>query len=170
MKVKISITAFLILLASCGQSNSENNKEINSVPLQKDKSSATDKIEFTQLVDLESAIKIGKKNKNNVLLYFTCYACMSSRKLEDNILTNSKVKSLLTENFSFFIAYLDDNTIDKSTNSSLGKKFGKLQKEKFKSIEQPYFYIIDYNGKVISEIGYTDDTEAFITFLEKGLK
>ena len=168
--MKISIIAFLILLASCGQSNSEKNKEQNSVPLQKDKSATTEKIEFTPLVDLENAIKIGKKNKNNVLLYFTSYACVNSRKLEDNILTNSQVKSLLTENFSFFIAYLDDNTIDKSTHSTLGEKFGKLQKEKFKSIEQPYFYIIDYNGKVLSEISYTNDTEVFIAFLEKGLK
>ena len=168
--MKISIIAFLILLASCGQSSSENSKEQNSVSLQNNKPVTTEKIEFTPLVDLESAIKIGKKNKNNVLLYFTSYACVNSRKLEDNILTDSQVKSLLTENFSFFIAYLDDNTIDKSTNSTLGEKFGKLQKEKFKSIEQPYFYIIDYNGKVISEIGYTDDTEAFVTFLEKGLK
>lgn len=168
--MKISIIAFLILLASCSQSNSENNKEQNSVPLEKDKSATTDKIEFTPLVDLESAIKIGKKNKNNVLLYFTSYACMNSRKLEDNILMDSQVKSLLTENFSFFIAYLDDRTVDKSTNSTVGEKFVKLQEEKFKSIYQPYFYIIDYNGKVLSEISYTNDKEAFVAFLEKGLK
>jgi thioredoxin-related protein len=170
MKIKISIFAFLILLVSCGQSNSENNKEQNSVPLQKNKSATTEKIEFTPLVDLENAIKIGKENKNNVLIYFTCYACVSSRKLEDNILTNSQVKSLLTENFSFFIAYLDDNTIDKSTNSTVGEKFMKLQKDTFKSTFQPYFYIIDYNGKVLSEISYTNDKEAFIAFLEKGMK
>jgi len=170
MKIKISIIAFLILLASCCQSNSENNKKQYSVSLQNNKTATTEKIEFTPLVDLENAIQIGKKSKKNVLLYFTSYACVNSRKLEDNILTDSQVKSLLTENFSFFIAYLDDRALDKSTNSTVGKRFGKLQKEKFKSIEQPYFYIIDYNGKVLSEISYTNDKEAFIAFLEKGLK
>ena len=59
----LSILSIVYLLASCGQSNSENNKEQNSVSLQKDKSAITNKIEFKPLIDLDSAIKTIKKLK-----------------------------------------------------------------------------------------------------------
>jgi thioredoxin-related protein len=130
----------------------------------------TDKIEFSKLVDVESAIKTGKESGKRVLLYFSCYACVNARKVEDRILTDNQVKTLLTEKFSYFIAYTDDRTEDKATNSTVGKKFIKLQADNFKSNYQPYFCIIDNNGKMLSEIGYTNKTEEFIEFLNNGLK
>lgn len=129
-----------------------------------------DKIELSKLVDVESAIKAGKENGKRVLIYFSCYACVSARKVEDRILTDNQVKILLTEKFTSFVAYTDDRTEDKASNSTLGKKFIKIQTDNFKSSYQPYFYIIDDNGKVLSEIGYTNKTEEFIEFLNKGLK
>lgn len=129
-----------------------------------------EKIEFSKLVDIESAIKTGKENDKRVLLYFSCYACVNARKVEDRILTDNQVKTLLTEKFSYFIAYTDDRSEDKATNSTVGKKFIKLQADNFKTNYQPYFCIIDNDGKVLSEIGYTNKTEEFIEFLNKGLK
>lgn len=140
-----------------------STKEIPQLP-------PPDKIEFNKLVDIESAIKTGKENGKRVLIYFSCYACVSARKVEDGILTDNQVKTLLTEKFAYFIAYTDDRTEDKASNSTLGKKFIKIQADNFKSSYQPYFYIIDDNGKVLSEIGYTGKTEEFIEFLNKGLK
>lgn len=128
------------------------------------------KIEFSMLSDLESAIKTGKENGKKVLLYFSCYACVNARKVEDRILTDNQVKSLLVEKFNYFIAYVDDRSEDKATNSTVGKKFIKLQADNFKTNYQPYFCIIDNDGKVLSEIGYTSKTEEFIEFLNKGLK
>jgi len=129
-----------------------------------------EKIEFNKLVDLESALKIGKENGKKVLLYFSCYACVNARKVEDRILTDNQIKSLLAEKFNYFIAYVDDRSEDKATNSTVGEKFIKLQADNFKTSYQPYFCIIDNSGKVISEIGYTNKTEEFIEFLNKGLK
>jgi len=129
-----------------------------------------DKIVFNKLVDIESAIKTAKESGKRVLLYFSCYACVNARKVEDRILTDNQVKTLLTEKFSYFIAYTDDRGEDKATNSTVGKKFIKLQSDNFKSSYQPYFCIIDNSGKVLSEIGYTNKTEEFIAFLNNGLK
>lgn len=128
------------------------------------------KIEFSKLSDIESAMKTGKENGKKVLLYFSSYACANSRRVEEQILTDNQVKSLLVENFNYFIAYVDDRSEDKATNSTVGKKIIKLQTENFKTNYQPYFCIIDNDGKVLSEIGYTIDTEEFIEFLNKGLK
>lgn len=129
-----------------------------------------EKIEFNKLVDIESAIKTGKENGKRVLLYFSCYACVNARIVEDRILTDNQIKSLLAEKFNYFIAYVDDRSEDKVTNSTFGEKFIKLQADNFKTNYQPYFCIIDNNGKVLSEIGYTNKTEEFIEFLNKGLK
>ncbi|PBQ31904.1 hypothetical protein CNR22_09020 [Sphingobacteriaceae bacterium] len=129
-----------------------------------------EKIEFSKLVDIESAIKTGKEKGKRVLIYFSCYACVSARKMDDRILTDNHVKNLLTENFAYFVAYTDDKSEDKESNSTVGKKFIRIQADNFQSSYQPYFYIIDEKGKVLSEIGYTGKTEDFIEFLNKGLK
>jgi thioredoxin-related protein len=141
-----------------------------SASRQKSKSPLPDKIEFNKLVDIENAIKAGKESEKRVLLYFSCYACVNARKVEDRILSDNQVKILLTERFTYFIAYTDDQSEDKSTGSTVGKKFIKLQTDNFKTNYQPYFCIIDNNGKVLSEIGYTNKTEDFIEFLNKGLR
>lgn len=130
----------------------------------------TEKIEFNKFVDIESAIKTGKENGKRVLLYFSCYACVNARKVEDRILTDNQIKSLLAEKFNYFIAFVDDRSEDNKTNSTVGEKFIKLQADNFRTNYQPYFCIIDKNGKVLSEIGYTNKTEEFIEFLNKGLK
>lgn len=127
------------------------------------------KIEFIKLTDLESAIKSGKEQGKRVLIYFSCYACVNSRKVEDRILTDHAVQALLADKFSRFVAYADDNTEDKVSGSTIGKKIIKLQHDYFKTDYQPYFYIIDNEGKVLSEIGYTNKTEEFVEFLNKGL-
>jgi thioredoxin-related protein len=137
---------------------------------QSSQSPLSEKIEFNKLVDIDSAIKTGKENGKKVLLYFSCYTCVNARKVEDRILTDNQIKSLLAEKFNYFIAYVDDRNEDKATKSTVGKKFIKLQEDNFKTNYQPYFCIIDNEGKVLSEIGYTNKTEEFIEFLNKGLK
>ncbi|MBL7888650.1 MAG: hypothetical protein JNL24_03800 [Bacteroidia bacterium] len=140
--------------------------------LSKDNTASTlpEKLEFTKLTDLESAIKTGKGNGKKVLLYFSGYACVNARKIEDRVLIDNQVKSIIAEKFNYFIAYTDDKTEDIATGSTVGAKFIKLQTEQFKTNYQPYFCIINESGKVLSEIGYTNNTQEFIEFLNKGLK
>ena len=128
------------------------------------------KLKFADLGDLDNAIKSGKENKKAILIYFTCYACVNARKMEDNILTNEQVKSLLTNNYVDFSAYVDDKTLNANTNSTIGSKYMKLQSEKFKNNYQPNFVIIDDKGNVIASLGYTNKTDEFVDFLKKGMK
>jgi hypothetical protein len=104
------------------------------------------------------------------LLYFSCYACINARKIEDRVLIDNQIKMLIVQNFNYYIAYTDDKSEDEITKTTVGKKFIKMQTENFKTNYQPYFCIIDNEGKVLSEIGYTNKIEEFIEFLNKGLK
>lgn len=127
-------------------------------------------LQFADLIDLDHALKMGKENNKPVLIYFTCHACVSARKMEYQVLTNEQIKTFISDNFAYFAAYLDDKRPDKKNNSTVGKKYGKLQEEKFHSSFQPQFYIVDHKGEVLSEIGYTNKTDEFMEFLRKGLK
>jgi len=127
-------------------------------------------LQFADLIDLDNALKIGKENNKPVLIYFTCHACVSARKMEDQVLTNEQIKTFISDNFAYFAAYLDDQRPDKKNNSTVGKTYGKLQQEKFHSSFQPQFYIVDHNRQVLSETGYTNKTDEFMEFLKKGLK
>lgn len=130
----------------------------------------TTKLKFPDLSDLNTAIKSGKENKKAILIYFTCYACVSAKKMEDYILTNEQVKSLLLDHYVYFAAYVDDKTVDANTNSTIGNKYFKLQSEKFKSNSQPTFVIIDDKGEIIATQSYTNKTDEFLAFLKKGIK
>lgn len=127
-------------------------------------------IQFSELTDLDNAIKAGKENNKRILIYFTCWACVNSRKMELQILTDNDVKALINQKFVYFAAYVDSRELDETTKSTIGKKHQQLQHDKFKSNWQPQFYIIDDKGQVISEISYTTSTDEFIQFLNKGLK
>jgi thioredoxin-related protein len=128
------------------------------------------KLKFADLGDLDNAIRSGKENKKAILIYFTCNACANARKMEDNILTNEQVQSLLTSHFVYFSAYVDDKTPDAQTNQTIGNKYMKLQSEKFKNNYQPNFVIIDEKGNVLASLGYTNSTDEFIEFLKRGIK
>ncbi len=127
-------------------------------------------VKFKPLIDIKSAIKEGKTKKKKVLLYFTGYSVTNARYVEKKILTDVNVKNLMTENFLYFNAYVDDRKIDNVTQSTVGQKFHKILKDNFNRNDIPYFCIIDSDGKILSDIGYTNDTEEFIRFLKNGLK
>lgn len=129
---------------------------------------APDKIEFINLGDIKTAIQIAKKNGKRALFYFSSHTSAEAQELEKGLLTYDPIKRVMSENYICFVAYTDEKELDPKTGLTFGKKYKKLQLEKFKSDLQPYFCIVDDNGKVLSEIFYTIYTEDFIEFLNKG--
>jgi thioredoxin-related protein len=136
----------------------------------KEQTTEATKLKFTDLGNLDNAIKAGKENRKAILIYFTGYACVNARKMDDYILTNEQVKSILIDKYVYFSAYVDDKTLDANTNSTIGSKYYKLESEKFKNNYQPYFVIIDDTGNVKATQGYTNKAEEFVDFLKKGMK
>jgi thioredoxin-related protein len=125
---------------------------------------------FYQLKDLATAIKAGKRQQKRVLIYFTCWACVNSRKMEDRILIDKEIQALLAENYLCFSAYVDDKQKIPGSDKSIGEKNMELQMDRFKSTSQPHFCILDESGNLINEVHNTPTVEAFLAFLEKGLK
>ncbi|AZJ32109.1 thioredoxin family protein [Tenacibaculum mesophilum] len=126
-------------------------------------------------VDYEKLLEKSKKNKKPVLMYFTGYACVNAIKMEQRVLSKKKIIDKLKTDFNFVSVYVDDNTPlpekewGKSRRGRLiktvGRKNYELQVNKFKSGVQPYFVIIDANGKIIKNQGYSD-LDTFTKFIE----
>ena len=88
--------------------------------------------------------------------------------MNETVLSDEQVKSIIKSNYVYFSAHVDDKTLE--GNSSIGDKYMKIQTEKFQSNTQPNFFIVDENGAIIDNIGYTNKVEEFIAFLTKGIK
>lgn len=120
--------------------------------------------------NLESALQESRTNGKKTLLYFSGHSSVLARKMEQVIFTDPLVKALIIADFNYYIAYADDKRINEATQNMIGLEHLQLQEGRFKTNHQPYFYILDSDGWVLSEIGYVTNIEDFIAFLNKGLE
>lgn len=111
-----------------------------------------------------------------LLLYFTGYACVNCRKMEQNIFLDPRVFNKLKKEYFFVSFYVDDKKVlpesewlyserKKKTIKYKGEKYSEWQIEKFKVNSQPYFVIIGSNGEAINNSGYTQKVAEFLEFL-----
>lgn len=122
---------------------------------------------------LQRSIELNKP----LLLYFTGYACVNCRKMEEYVLSQEPIKEQLKNNFYFVNLFVDDksalpeNEWIKSTATNkiiktIGNKNSELQMVKFRANSQPFFIIIDKNDNEIGNRGYTPDIKLFANFLK----
>ncbi|WBU87908.1 thioredoxin family protein [Cellulophaga omnivescoria] len=127
-------------------------------------------------VDYDDLLNESIEFKKPLLLYFTGYASVNARKIEHYVLSDKTITEKLKNEFHFVNLYVDDRIslpenerIKSKTNGEflkyVGQKHSELQKTKFNSNYQPYFVIIDKNGNIIKEQGYTTDIKIFEEFL-----
>lgn len=131
---------------------------------------------FKEFENYERILETAKEEGKNILLYFAGYSAVNCRKMEEIVLTDNEIKSTLTKKYLAYSLYVDSrkklnendiyvSKITKREVKTVGKRLQDFQMEKFKVNQQPYFVILDRNGKIIKEQGYTKSTEEFIEFL-----
>ncbi len=131
------LAAFKIFLEKNGSQTMTYRDAIARYNASKPKvqSSESAVLRFNTLVDLEQALKAGKAANKRIIIYFSGYAAVNCRKMESALLSTEKIKDMVTENFVYFSAMVDDKSPDPNdATSTIGKKYSKLQFEKFKSI------------------------------------
>ena len=126
---------------------------------------------FNELTDLLSALSTAKAANKNCLIFFTCYACINAVKMEDRILSNPEIKSIIENDLSSFSAHVDDKRQKPNgAKETIGQAHMKLQLDFFKKSTQPYFVILSPDGKILATQEFTYSIEEFKSFLKKGLK
>lgn len=135
-----------------------------------------------QVDDYDEGLKIGKQLNKPVLLDFSGFGCVNCRKMEAAVWTNPEVKTLLENDFVLVTLMVDDKTplpqpvkvTEKDgtvrTLRTYGDKWSYLQRSKFGSNAQPFYVIVNDEGKPMSgSYGYKEDVPAYIKFLTGGI-
>ena len=137
---------------------------------------------FEAFFDLDEAKAYAREHGKPVFIDFTGKTCANCREMEHYVWADPDVKRLLGEEFVMCSLYADENTIvlpesewvtdDKGhILKTLGRKNLNYQKTAFNMNAQPYYVIVDADGKVLTagNYKYDRDVQKFISWLNEGL-
>ncbi len=136
--------------------------------------------------DLKSGIAYAKKVNKPIMLDFTGYACVNCRKMEEHVWSSPKIEGLIRNDYVLISLYVDDkkelpeneqievNRINGGTRklANYGHKWANFQTQFFQTNSQPYYVLMDSDGKQIlnQPVGYTPNEDDYAQFLECGLE
>lgn len=136
-----------------------------------------------QFTDYEMGMAYAKQKGLPVMLDFTGFGCVNCRKMEAAVWTDAEVKSIIREKYVLISLFVDDKTalpeaeVVKESDGSetklrrVGDKWSHLQRVKFGAQTQPFYVLLDNDGKPLNtSYSYNEDIPSFITWLNKGLE
>lgn len=112
----------------------------------------------------------------NVIIYFTGWGHIDSRKLEISLFNDTRLNVRLLNDFLFVILYIDDKTrMDEIPNlkkneygnntSTIGKRSQKIQQQYLGSTDIPAFILLDSKGKLIKTLSKNINKDTLRSFL-----
>ena len=132
--------------------------------------------------DYDEGMAAAKALGKPVLIDFTGFGCVNCRKMEAAVWTDPTVADMLTDDFVLISLYVDDKTplaepLEVITSQdetkilrTVGAKWSWLQSQKFGANAQPFYVMLDNNGKPLSASrAYDEDVNGYINFLKQGL-
>lgn len=134
-----------------------------------------------QFSDYDDAIAYAKKEGKPILVDFSGYGCVNCRKMEAAVWNAPEVKELIDNEFVLVSLFVDDkhelkaphtfkNGEKETIVNTIGEKWSYLEEHKFGANSQPFYVIIDEQGKAMSpSYGYSEDVDAFVQFLKNGV-
>ena len=138
---------------------------------------------FEAFFDLEEAKAYAREHGKPVFIDFTGKTCANCREMEHYVWSDPEVKRLLNEEFVMCSLYADENTIELPENEwvtddkgkvlkTLGRKNLNFQKTEYNMNAQPYYVIVNADGKVLTaeNYKYDRDVQMFIGWLNEGIK
>ncbi len=132
--------------------------------------------------DYEAGMAYATLANKPVLIDFSGYGCVNCRKMEASVWTDPAVKKLIDEKFVLITLIVDDKTklpapimIEESGKErklkTIGDKWSYLQRHKFGANAQPFYVILDNEGKPLSpSYAFDEDVAKYVGFLENGLR
>ncbi len=132
--------------------------------------------------DYDKGVAYAKQMGKPILLDFTGHACVNCRKMEEHVWSKPEILPLLKNDVVLISLYVDDKREleekDKYTSPETGKeiktignKWSDFQITRYQNNAQPFYVILDAEGKDISApVGYTPDADEYKAWLEDGIK
>ncbi len=131
--------------------------------------------------DYEAGMAYARQTGKPVMIDFTGWSCVNCRKMEDNVWSQPTVLKKLTNDYVLISLYVDDKTplpteqqyVSPFTGKKIkttGNRWSDLQSKIFQTNSQPYYVLLDHNGKLLAiPRGYTPDVDTYSKFLDEGL-
>ena len=141
------------------------------------------KVVEARFTDYEQGMAAAKAEGKPVLVDFTGFGCVNCRKMEAAVWTDPQVADILTKEYVLISLYVDDKTplaeplevTDEQGNiktlRTVGAKWSYLQSHKFGANAQPFYVMLNNQGKPLAgSRAYDEDIDAYLKFLNSGLK
>ncbi len=134
-----------------------------------------------QYHDFESAIRASRSENKPVLVDFSGYGCVNCREMEASVWTDPKVKGIIDDEFILVTLIVDDKTHlpeyievkDGDTTRKLktiGERWSYLQTTKFGANAQPFYVMLDGNGRPLGpSYGFDKNVDHYVSWLKGGL-
>ena len=132
--------------------------------------------------DYNLGMEYARQHGKPVMLDFTGYGCVNCRKMELAVWTDSKVSDIINNDYVLITLYVDNKTPLTSpvkvtengrerTLRTVGDKWSYLQRVKFGANAQPFYVLIDNEGRPLNKsYSYDEDIPKYIEFLQTGLE
>lgn len=131
--------------------------------------------------DYEEGMAYAKEHGKPVMIDFTGYGCVNCRKMEAAVWTDSRVADIITKDYVLIQLYVDDKTplsepivVDDNGQErklrTVGDKWSYLQSYKFGANAQPFYVLLDNDGKPLTNSrSYDENIDEYLKFLNAGL-
>ncbi|MBE6261612.1 MAG: DUF255 domain-containing protein [Prevotella sp.] len=136
-----------------------------------------------RFTDYEQGMAAAKAEGKPVLIDFTGFGCVNCRKMEAAVWTDANVADLLEKKYVLISLYVDDKTPlaepvevtdaqgQRRTLRTVGAKWSYLQSHKFGANAQPFYVILNNEGRpLMGSRSYDEDIDAYVDFLRQGLR
>jgi thiol:disulfide interchange protein DsbD len=151
-------------------------------PMQTQDFSLYDGTVHAKFDDYDLGMEYARQHGKPVMLDFTGYGCVNCRKMELSVWTDSKVSQLINDDYVLITLYVDNKTpltepVTVTENGmertlrTVGDKWSYLQRVKFGANVQPFYVLIDNEGKPLNNYcSFNENVAEYVDFLQTGLE
>ena len=135
-----------------------------------------------QFMDYDAGMEYARQQGKPVMIDFTGYGCVNCRKMELAVWADQKVADIMQNDYVLITLYVDEKTKlpepikvtengQERTLRTVGDKWSYLQRSKFGANAQPFYVMLDNEGKPLNKsYSYDEDVNKYIDFLQTGLR
>ena len=132
--------------------------------------------------DYEAGMQYAAAQHKPVMIDFTGFGCVNCRQMEAAVWTDETVKDLIDNEYVLISLYVDDKTplpeiIEVNENGqtrklrTVGDKWSYFQRTKFGAQTQPFYVLLDNEGKPLNRsYSHDESISNYVEFLNMGLK
>lgn len=138
--------------------------------------------EYKLFHDYDEGMAYAQKMGKPVLVDFTGYGCVNCRKMEAAVFDTPGVRDLIEDNYVMIQLYVDENrdlkhpyTVTENGKkvdiTTVGEQWSYLQRHKFGIASQPYYVLLDNEGRPLSTPReYDENVSAFEKWLTEAVE